>query len=181
MNGFGSLNLSNVETEGAARLKAGVHDVVVGEAEYRANKAGTGSLVAVRLTSLDTGACQLVSFNVQHQNTEAQEIGQKQLKTFLIAAGHPSPNNPGDIRSLNGLSLKLVVEENGTYQGSDGKDYPSYEPAKRGAYLPLTKTAPMTQPDGNAYQAPNDFQAPQTQAPVYGQPQQNGGFDGFPT
>jgi hypothetical protein len=159
MNGFNSLNLTNVETEGAARLKTGVHDVVVGEAEFRANKAGTGSLVAVKLTSTETGACQLVSFNVQHQNPEAQKIGQKQLKTFLIAAAHPNPNNPGDIRSLNGLRLKLVVEENGTYRGSDGKDYPSFEPAKRGAYLPLERTALVqTQGDQDAFQKMQPFQ-----------------------
>ncbi len=159
MNGFGSLNLTDVETEGAARLKAGVHDVVVGEAEYRANKAGTGSLVAVRLTSLDAGACQLVSFNVQHQNPEAQKIGQKQLKTFLIAAGHPNPNNPGDIRSLNGLQLKLVVEQNGTYQGSDGKDYPSFEPARRGAFLPMERVVVVqAHGDQGGYQKIQPFQ-----------------------
>lgn len=143
MSGYISINLANVKAGGAARFKVGVHDVVVGEAEYQANKASTGSLVAMKLTSMETGACQLVSFNVKHQSPEAQKIGQKQLKTFMTAAWHPNLKNPGDVRSLNGLKFKLVVGDSGIYQGSHGKDYPSYEPAKRGAFLPMSKANKM--------------------------------------
>jgi len=191
LTGFNSLNLTNVSVEGLQKLKAGIHRVVVNAAEYKVNSSNTGRVVVVKFEGLETVGTQQVSFNVQHESARCEEIGRQRFKTFLAAAGHPNPNKPGDIRSLNGLRLKLAVEQNGTYQGSDGNDYPSYEPAKRGAFLPLERTAPIqSQNNQGGFQHSQEFQQPQPQQqqpqqqqPIYGQPQQqnNGGYDGFPT
>lgn len=186
--GFNNLNLTNVSTEGSPKLKTGAHNVLVTEATYAPNKNGSGNHVKILMEGIDTAGTQQVSFNIEHQNPEAMKIGQQQLKTFLIAAGHPNPNNPANIHSLRGLRLKLIVEENGTYQGNDGKQYPSYEPAKRGAFQPLNQVVQGDMQSGA--QAQNDFvnnaqpqQAPQqnyAQGNVQHTPYQNNGHDGFP-
>ncbi len=180
--GFNHINLTNVSTEGSPKLKTGAHNVLVTEAVYAPNKNGSGNHVKIVMEGTETAGNQQVTFNIEHNNPEAMKIGQQQLKTFLTAAGHPNPNNPGDINSLVNLRLKLIVEENGTYQGNDGKQYPSYEPAKRGAFQPLDQNFGGGQMQNGA-QAQNDFvQAAQPQQQQQQQPYYSGqSNDGFPS
>ncbi len=186
---FNNLDLSGVNPDGNPRLKAGIHPVRVSEAEFKPNKNHTGNVVSVKLEGMSNAGYQTCNFNVQHSNPQAQEIAQRQFKSFLIAAGHPNPDHPGDVRSLVGLMLNIVVEENGTYTGTDGQEYPNFEIAGRGGFQPLHQQPVQSLNDPAAVQAQHDFvqsaQPQYGQQPYTGQPQpqqqpQGGSYDGYP-
>jgi len=50
-----------------------------------------------------------MNFNIVHTNSQAQEIGMRQLKSFLVAGNHPNPDKPGDVGTLKNLECKIIV------------------------------------------------------------------------
>lgn len=187
---FNNLDLSNVNPDGNPILKSGIHPVRVSEAEFKPNKSNTGNVVSVKLEGMSSAGYQTCNFNVQHSNPQAQEIAQRQFKSFLIAAGHPNPDHPGDVRSIIGLMLNIVVEENGTYTARDGSELPSFEIASRGGFQPLHQQMNQAAPAQSPAQAQHNFvQGAQTPAqpnaqysaePYTGQPQHGERYDGYP-
>ena len=61
-------------------------------------------------------------FNVHNISKEATRIGLGQLKAFLHAAGHKSPDNPEDVNTIKNLSVKIEVKNGKPRQ--DGSIYP---------------------------------------------------------
>ena len=109
-NGFGSLDLSKVEAGGGStRLQPGTYTVKCTDAKVEAiGSTSNKKLVADFVDAAGTGDIRM-NFNIVHNNSQAQEIGMRQLKSFLIAGNHPSPDNPGDVASLKNLECKIIV------------------------------------------------------------------------
>jgi len=109
-NGFGSLDLSKVEAGGGStRLQPGTYTVKCTDAKVEAiGSTSNKKLVADFVDAAGTGDIRM-NFNIVHNNSQAQEIGMRQLKSFLIAGNHPSPDKPGDVASLKNLECKIIV------------------------------------------------------------------------
>jgi hypothetical protein len=109
-NGFANLDLSGVEADDYAPLQTGEYDAVCTKAEIKTAANGTDKRVVVSLKDEDGAGSIAAGFNVVHRGSkQAQEIGLKQLKSFLVAGKHPTPDNPGDIESLVGLRCRIYV------------------------------------------------------------------------
>lgn len=107
---FGSLDLSSVEQdEGIRRLDPGEHAVKCTDA--RIEPVGdTANRKLVAEFSADDGSGTIRhNFNIHHTSEQAQEIGLRQLKTFLVSANHPNPDKPGDVETMKGLKCKVYV------------------------------------------------------------------------
>lgn len=112
---FRDLDLSGAGFDtGGNTLKPGKHTVEITEAELKKTSTG-GYAVRVKMEN-DQGYVQDF-INVKNKSEQAQEIGRRRLHTLLHEAGHPNPDKPGDIKSLEGLAVGVVVE-----QGEDWVD-----------------------------------------------------------
>jgi hypothetical protein len=109
-NGFGSLDLSSVEAGGGStRLQPGTYAVKCTDAKVEAiGSTANKKLVADFADKAGTGDIRM-TFNIVHSNSQAQEIGMRQLKSFLVAGDHPNPDKPGDVGSLKNLECKIIV------------------------------------------------------------------------
>ena len=115
-NGLSGIDLSGIEADkGGSTLAAGSHICRIADAEIKKTKNGKGHRLAVTLTSLD-GAGQVIDYmNIHNASAEAQEIGQRRLKTMLVKAGytHSTP----DVAKMKGLKVGVHV-----VQGADWED-----------------------------------------------------------
>lgn len=112
---FRDLDLSGAGFDtGGNTLKPGKHTVEITDAELKKTSTG-GFAVRVKMEN-DQGYVQDF-INVKNKSEQAQEIGRRRLHTLLHEAGHPNPDKPGDIKSIVGLSVGVIVE-----QGEDWTD-----------------------------------------------------------
>jgi len=135
---FDKLDLGNVETDGGrATLRPGNHEVKISSAEIKTTKAGNGKYIEVKLEA-DNGQYVLDRINVHNPNQKATEIGLARLKSLLTFGGHPSPDQPGDIKSLVGLKVGVRVEQGESWRDSEGNVRPGGgQPRNNGAYFAL--------------------------------------------
>lgn len=126
---FGSLDLSEYDADsGEMRLKPGRYVCRITEASLEkvtseGNKGGRR--LQVVFADRDGHGTIRESINVHlPKSSEATEIGKKQLKTLLTHAGHPTPNNPGDISSIKGLVVGVNVDKD-TFKNDRGDIIPT--------------------------------------------------------
>lgn len=115
---FANLDLSNIQEAGPRTLRPGVHLCKITEAKVEPTRGG-GTRVAVKFEGVKEAGYvyDFINIHLPGKSPRAEEIGRERLKSLLVAAGHPNPNRPGDIRSLLGLQVMVNVE-----QGEDYKD-----------------------------------------------------------
>ena len=104
---FGQLDLENSEVDsGERRLRRGRYVTKVTAASLeKVGERGTGRAVKVTFVDLAGNGSITTYINVHLPGKqEATEIGKKQLKTLLTHGGHPNPNAPGDIKTIEGLA-----------------------------------------------------------------------------
>jgi len=66
-----------------------------------------------------------------------QKWGREKLKALLTHGGHPTPDKPGDISSLKGLSVGVHVEKD-EYTDNTGMKREGSRVKRFGAYYPPT-------------------------------------------
>lgn len=130
-NGFGSLDLSNVEASGgSSRLQPGTYTVKCSDAKVEQIGATANRKLVADFVDVDGSGDIRVNFNILHSSDMAQEIGRRQLKSFLVAANHPNPDKPGDVDKLKGLQCKIIVGMGKPWKGDDGVERQSSEVKK---------------------------------------------------
>jgi len=145
-NGFGSLDLSGVDADsGSARLQPGTYRVKCTSAKVEAVEGTKNRKVVCEFVDADGHGDMRNIFNVVHTSEKAQEIGRKQLKGFLVAAGHPNPDQPGDITSLEGLECVVVVGMGKPWRDNEGNTRQNTEIKKW-----MSKDSPAPGPSGEA-------------------------------
>lgn len=121
-NGFGDLDLSDVEvTERKGRLSPGEYTVVSSDATIETLE-GNAKIVRVVFTDVGKTGDIRNDFRMHGFSDAAIRIGKEKLKQFLIASGHPSPDKPGDMKSLNGLSCRVFIGMGKKYTAADGSE-----------------------------------------------------------
>lgn len=119
-NGFNNLDLTNVETSsGYVRLEKGEHHVKIKDAIMKDSASG-GKYLQVNFEGVSDVGNINANFNLVNKNQQAVDIGKRQLKSLLVASKHPNPDKPGDVASLNGLELKVMVGNGKAFTGDDG-------------------------------------------------------------
>tara|TARA_X000000950_G_scaffold287933_1_gene402434 strand:+ start:3578 stop:4063 length:486 start_codon:yes stop_codon:yes gene_type:complete len=119
-NGFGSLDLSSIDAEARPAqlpdLKVGKHNVTCKWSEIKDTTTG-GKKVSMRFEALDGSGQIWCNLNVVNKNKSSQEIARRQLKSYLLAMGHPSPDLPGDIQTLVGGECEVVLVLGSEFNG----------------------------------------------------------------
>lgn len=135
-SGFGSLNLSGVEAEqGRRSLPPGSYVCRISKTEIKDTKDGRGKGLVVELSDVDGRGAVEDWINIYNRNEQTQEIGLKRLKSLLVSSGHPSPDRPGDVKSLVGLTVGVHVEQGDDWTDRDGnKRKGGGKPRSSGAY-----------------------------------------------
>jgi hypothetical protein len=140
-NGFGSLDLSNVEGGGGDQRKTippGNHIVSITDASIKDSAKG-GKFILVIFEN-DAGQYVQERLNIVHKTSpQAVEIGMRKLKELLVCGGHPTPDKPSDIKSLLGLKLGVRVQA--------GQDWRDNEGNIRPGGGELRPTSPFFKPD----------------------------------
>lgn len=112
-NGFGDLDLSKVEQSdgggGSQRLTTGTYSVKCTSAMVETIGETDNKRVVADFQDLGGAGDIRMNFNVHHTSAQAKEIGLRQLKSFLVAAGHKNPDKPDDVMSLVKLECKVYV------------------------------------------------------------------------
>jgi len=135
-NGFGSLDLSTVDASaGSTRLQPGTYTVKCADAKIESvGTTKNKKLVADLVDEGGSGDIRM-NFNILHTSDIAQDIGRRQLKSFLISSDHPNPDKPGDIATMKGLVCKIAVGMGKPWKGDDGVERQSSEVKK---FMPLS-------------------------------------------
>jgi hypothetical protein len=108
---FDQLNLSAVRVFMGSSLQAGRYICEVKDASLRDTSKG-GKQVEVNFEDKQGAGSIRTWLNVHvPDGAEATRIGREQLKSLLIYGGHASPDQPGDIKSLVGLSVGVAVKK----------------------------------------------------------------------
>lgn len=138
-SGFGGLDLSKVEAEqGRKTLTPGAHPCRISSAEIKATKDGRGHGLVVVFEALDGSGSVDDFINLHNANAEAERIGKQRLKALLIASKHPTPDRPGDVRTLLGRQVGVHVEKGDDWIDKDGNKRPGGgKPRRSGAYYEL--------------------------------------------
>ncbi len=120
-NGFGNINLSQVQAEeGRKTLPPGSYTCVIKSAKVEDTKGGDGKKLVVELADKAGGGSVTDIINLHNRNPQATEIGLRRLKALLVAAKHPNPNQPGDVASLKGLTVGVHVEQSDDWKDAQG-------------------------------------------------------------
>ena len=151
------------------------YPVVADEVSLHKNKAGTGRYIKVRFSVTDgqyKGRKLFVYYNVEHNNTQTQEIGRAQLSACMAAIGIRTLNNPNDMKNK---PLQVRVKLAPSRNGDEENKVNGYRAAKNQVQVqqPVMQ-APVMQPP--VVQQPPQMQAqqapqPQVQAPPVQQTQ----------
>lgn len=119
-NGFQNLDLTGVQEAGDPLLEPGKHIVKCIEAKVE-SVSGTPNQKLV--LQFQGGGGQIrSSLNIHHVTSpQAQEIALRQLKSFLVCAGHPNPDKPGGVETMEGLEVGVIVGEGKPYTNKEGR------------------------------------------------------------
>lgn len=134
---FGDLNLTEVKA-GGSRLPEGVYHVKCTDARLE-DGMGSNKKLVLELKAVDGSGDIRQILNIKHTSERAQEIALRQLKTFLVASGHPTPDNPKDIGTLKNLECKIRVALGNPWKNSEGQEVISTEVK---SFMPLETAAP---------------------------------------
>lgn len=121
-SGFDQLDLSGVEAAGGARLQPGKYIVKCTEAKINQKEGTSNRMLTLTLEDIDGNGDIRVNLNIYHSSEKAQEIALRSLKQFLEEAGHPNPDRPGNISTLEGLQVGILVGWGKPYTNRDGEE-----------------------------------------------------------
>lgn len=142
------LDLSNVEADDFSAIPDGSYTLQIEEAIVKNTKAGNGAYIECKskvVSETQNGRYVWTRYNVQNPNPKAVEIGLRQLKTLILAAGSDA-TKISDPSQLIGLTFEgyLVSQDNEWGTSTDVKKI-----GKAGVelkYMPRQKPVKVTPP-----------------------------------
>lgn len=160
-NGFGSINLTGVAADGEGmNLRPGSYTCRVSKAEVKDSKDGRGKVLHLSFNEVDGRGSIMDFVNIYHQKQDVREIGARRLANFMRSTNHPNPDNPGDIKSLIGLTVGVHVDPK-EYVNKAGDKKMGSGVRERGAYFsPDGKVEAPQASGGSRSSAPIDDEIP---------------------
>ena len=137
---FNNLNLSDVTAQRSTPgLPEGKHVCVINDAEVKTSRSGFQIvLVLEEINGLGVTKDNITLHSNSNEDNYkmAERIGKERFKAVLECGGHPNPNNPGDIHSIEGLVVGVICERSEDWVGDDGNTRPGgVKPRRNGAYI----------------------------------------------
>lgn len=120
------LDLSTVKMPSNEPLQDGTYMVQVESAEVKETKSKDGKYINLWFKVIDgedKGRKVSAMFNIENKSTQAEEIGQQQLKSLLISAGRTTPESQ-KLNSVNDLVGLKVAIATGLKKNNQGKEWP---------------------------------------------------------
>lgn len=99
----------------------GFYTVQCSKAVVKDTKSGTGQYISCEFRVVDEGQYYnrvvFMMFNIKNPNAQAVEIGLRQLKDFMTAAGVKNPDKLEAVTDLEGVgcTAKIAIEADATY------------------------------------------------------------------
>ena len=106
-----NFDASTIDTTSHDPIKSGTYDAVITDSEIKANRANTGKGLNLTFEILSEGAAKgrkvWAWINFQHQNQDAQRIGQEELARVCKAVG---VSQLTDSEQLHNIPLMITVD-----------------------------------------------------------------------
>lgn len=94
-------NIVNVPSVGYAPLPIGRYDLEIVESAYEPSETGSGMVLKCKAQIVGgdhDGQPLNIEMALEHENAEAQRIGQRHFAALRRAIGVPNPEHTGDLR-----------------------------------------------------------------------------------
>ena len=147
---FNDLDLSGVQPQrGSRTLKPGRYACRIAEAALRKGSSGVTQFYCKLLDVNGAGYVQdFITLRHPKSKTDpkaeiSERIGRERMKALTVFAKHPTPDHPGDVKTLNGLVIGVLVEDSENWTDDSGVERKGGgKPAKNGAYFPVEEIDP---------------------------------------
>lgn len=104
---FSNLDLSSVQAS-KPRFAVGRHLVTIRNAEVKATSTGGHQLVVTIGNAEGAELRDYINVHVP-SSAEAQQYGLQRLKQILIGIKHPNPDKPGDVATMKGKKIGVMI------------------------------------------------------------------------
>ena len=125
------INVEEIQEQEFTPVEPGWYQAHVEFSDYKENKNKTGWLLSLRFKITDEQAPGRVVFanlNLEHENTQAQQISQRQFKKLCTAVGKNQVNDSSELHELPVLIKIKIRPESAQYPASnDVVDYKSID------------------------------------------------------
>lgn len=127
--GFTQEEVQAAQNDSYTALPAGNYIAQVERSEVKQTKDGTGSYLSLGFKILEgdySGRMLFGNITLTNKNSQAQEIGRKQLIKLSTACGL---GHLQDSEQLHGIAVMIKVSDSRVYEGEKQNDIKDYKPA----------------------------------------------------
>lgn len=128
-------------------IPAGVYNAVITASEIAATKNGAGNRLLITWDVLDgpmKGRKVFDAINVQHQNSQAEEIGQRQLSTLCHAVGVLNVQDTTQLHNRP-CAIRVIIRKDDTGQYADRNEVRDYRATQNTVVPPMAPAATARQ------------------------------------
>lgn len=129
--GFTQEEVQAAQNDSYAALPAGNYVAQVERSEVKQTKDGTGSYLSLGFKVMDgdyAGRVLFGNITLTNKNSQAQEIGRKQLIKLSTACGL---GHLQDSEQLHGIPVMIKVSDSRVYEGEKQNDIKDYKPVQQ--------------------------------------------------
>lgn len=129
--GFTQEEVQVAQNDSYAALPAGNYVAQVERSEVKQTKDGTGSYLSLGFKVMDgdyAGRVLFGNITLTNKNSQAQEIGRKQLIKLSTACGL---GHLQDSEQLHGIPVMIKVSDSRVYEGEKQNDIKDYKPVQQ--------------------------------------------------
>ena len=140
--GFTQEEAQAAQNDSYAALPAGNYVAQVERSEVKQTKDGTGSYLSLGFKVMDgdyAGRVLFGNITLTNKNSQAQEIGRKQLIKLSTACGL---GHLQDSEQLHGIPVMIKVSDSRVYEGEKQNDIKDYKPAQQNQQSGFTQSPP---------------------------------------
>ncbi|AKI27783.1 DUF669 domain-containing protein [Moraxella catarrhalis] len=147
--GFTQEEVQAAQNDSYTALPAGNYIAQVERSEVKQTKDGTGSYLSLGFKILEgdySGRMLFGNITLTNKNSQAQEIGRKQLIKLSTACGL---GHLQDSEQLHGIAVMIKVSDSRVYEGEKQNDIKDYKPAPAIQLSGFTQSPPTQTASSN--------------------------------
>lgn len=147
--GFTQEEVQAAQNDSYAALPAGNYVAQVERSEVKQTKDGTGSYLSLGFKILEgdySGRMLFGNITLTNKNSQAQEIGRKQLIKLSTACGL---GHLQDSEQLHGIPVMIKASDSRVYEGEKQNDIKDYKPVQQNQQSDFTQSPPAQTASSN--------------------------------